>query len=334
MCSRAPSCAGSRRTSPRTCSGRRTARPRGMRTRSLVAPLFALRAVERGALVRTRGRRSTARRARVRRQDDRRRRSAPAASSTPPGPGRPSSPRWSASTLPIRAVGLHVNVTEPRKKVLEPLVQHIGRRLTLKQASNGTFIIGGGWPSRAGAAPGALLDDLGERRRQRRRRGPRDAEPRRRAARPHVDRGLGEHAATSSPSLGESAAVPGYFMCLAPTGFTLGPLVARMLAATHRRGRAAARATSRSRLGKDCAWIETTSPGAATGPRARPRSAPDESYDAERAPRAARAGTSTQGLHGVLINGTTGRVVLAVGRGAHGGRRERDRARSPGGSRS
>ncbi len=49
--------------------------------------------------------------------------------------------------LPTRAEGLHVNVTEPRPKVLEPLVQHIGRRLTLKQAENGTFIIGGGWPA-------------------------------------------------------------------------------------------------------------------------------------------------------------------------------------------
>jgi glycine/D-amino acid oxidase-like deaminating enzyme len=31
--------------------------------------------------------------------------------------------------------------------------------------------------------------------------------------------------------LGESAALPGYFVCMAPTGFTLGPLVARLLAA-------------------------------------------------------------------------------------------------------
>ena len=49
--------------------------------------------------------------------------------------------------LPLRAEGLHLNVTEPRERVLEPMVQHIGRRLTLKQASNGTFIIGGGWPA-------------------------------------------------------------------------------------------------------------------------------------------------------------------------------------------
>src|SRR5262245_52849085 len=54
--------------------------------------------------------------------------------------------------LPMRTMGLHVNVTEPRARLLEPMIQHIGRRLTLKQAYNGTFIIGGGWPSRE--APG------------------------------------------------------------------------------------------------------------------------------------------------------------------------------------
>ena len=53
----------------------------------------------------------------------------------------------------IRAEGLHLNVTEPREQVLVPMVQHIGRRLTLKQCANGTFIIGGGWPSRAEPAP-------------------------------------------------------------------------------------------------------------------------------------------------------------------------------------
>jgi len=54
--------------------------------------------------------------------------------------------------LPMGSLGLHVNVTEPRARLLEPMIQHIGRRLTLKQAHNGTFIIGGGWPSRE--APG------------------------------------------------------------------------------------------------------------------------------------------------------------------------------------
>ena len=50
--------------------------------------------------------------------------------------------------LPMGLSGLHVNVTEPREYFLKSMVQHIGRRLTLKQTANNTFIIGGGWPSR------------------------------------------------------------------------------------------------------------------------------------------------------------------------------------------
>ncbi len=33
-----------------------------------------------------------------------------------------------------------------------------------------------------------------------------------------------------TPIVGESSAVPGYFVCVATTGFTLMPLLARMLA--------------------------------------------------------------------------------------------------------
>ena len=54
---------------------------------------------------------------------------------------------------PLRSEGLHLNVTEPREHVLVPMVQHIGRRLTLKQTANNTFIIGGGWPSRPEPPP-------------------------------------------------------------------------------------------------------------------------------------------------------------------------------------
>ncbi len=43
------------------------------------------------------------------------------------------------------------------------MVQHIGRRLTLKQSANNTFIIGGGWPARPELAP-ARYSTLWERR--------------------------------------------------------------------------------------------------------------------------------------------------------------------------
>ena len=55
--------------------------------------------------------------------------------------------------LPVRSEGLHVNVTEPRPRMFHPMIQHIGRRLTLKQTEAGTFIIGGGWPTATAARP-------------------------------------------------------------------------------------------------------------------------------------------------------------------------------------
>ncbi len=87
-------------------------------------------------------------------------------------------------TLPMRAMGLHVNVTEPRARLLEPMIQHIGRRLTLKQAHNGTFIIGGGWPSRE--APGRWATTWESAAGQRRGRGRRRSRAARRPAPAHL----------------------------------------------------------------------------------------------------------------------------------------------------
>jgi glycine/D-amino acid oxidase-like deaminating enzyme len=132
--------------------------------------------------------------------------------------------------LPIRAEGLHVNVTEPRAKVLEPLLQHIGRRLTLKQAESGTFIIGGGWPARpeprptrystrweSAAGNAAVAVDVM----------PQLADVR------VVRMWTGVMAFTDDlqPVVGELGALPGYFALIATTGFTLSPMIARMLAA-------------------------------------------------------------------------------------------------------
>ncbi|MCP9487642.1 MAG: FAD-binding oxidoreductase [Gaiellaceae bacterium MAG52_C11] len=131
--------------------------------------------------------------------------------------------------LPIRAEGLHLNVTEPRERVLEPMVQHIGRRLTLKQATNGTFIIGGGWPANPEPAPARfsttwestagnvavavrvlpLLADV------------------------KIVRtwsGVMAFTADLAPLVGESARLPGFHTLIATTGFTLSPLLAQLLA--------------------------------------------------------------------------------------------------------
>lgn len=131
--------------------------------------------------------------------------------------------------LPLCAEGLHVNVTEPREPMLTPMVQHIGRRLTLKQTANGTFIIGGGWPARPEAAPGRysvrwrsaagnaavalrVMPALADVRVT------------------HMWAGVWASTDDFNPIIGEFGHRAGYFACIAPTGFTLGPIVARMLA--------------------------------------------------------------------------------------------------------
>ena len=124
---------------------------------------------------------------------------------------------------------LQVSVTEPRSAILPQLIQHIGRRLTLKQTPHGSFVIGGGW---AGG-----LDPPSQR------------------ATPRVDSivgnawvavrtlpalqrlrlvrswaGVGANTPDWGPILGECRGARGFYMLFAGVGFTLGPLCARLLA--------------------------------------------------------------------------------------------------------
>jgi glycine/D-amino acid oxidase-like deaminating enzyme len=193
----------------------------------LAAPLFALRAAERGAVIRT-GVEVTGIEpgflVRTSGGPVRARRIVNAA-----GAWANELAATSGLTLPTRAEGLHVNVTEPRQKVLEPLVQHIGRRLTLKQTSDGTFIIGGGWPSRAERPPArysARWESTAGNAAVAVRVMPSLADVR------LVRTWTGVLAFTHDlqPVLGESRSLPGYFTCLATTGFTLSPMIASMLA--------------------------------------------------------------------------------------------------------
>jgi len=131
--------------------------------------------------------------------------------------------------FPIRREGLHVNVTESRPPLLPSMVQHIGRRLTLKQTEYGGFIIGGGWPTAASGYPrrypttwqsaaGNLRVAL-------------DVVPALETVRV-VRTWSGVIAFTDdlSPIVGESARVPGYFACVSTTGFTFSPIFARQVA--------------------------------------------------------------------------------------------------------
>jgi glycine/D-amino acid oxidase-like deaminating enzyme len=130
--------------------------------------------------------------------------------------------------FPVCSEGLHVNVTEARPRLFTPLIQHIGRRLTLKQNDAGTFIIGGGWPTGYAAerryptlwssAAGNVAVAL-------------DVVPA--LADVRVVRtwsGVIVFTEDYSPIVGESQSVPGFHACIASTGFTFSPLFARQLA--------------------------------------------------------------------------------------------------------
>ncbi|MET0237229.1 MAG: FAD-dependent oxidoreductase [Kibdelosporangium sp.] len=132
--------------------------------------------------------------------------------------------------FPVRSEGLHVNVTEPRPPMFRPMIQHIGRRLTLKQTENDTFIIGGGWPTPATAPPRRYPTSW-------------HSAAGNTAVAVSVVPGLADVRVVRtwsgvivftddfSPVVGESAAVPGFHACVSSTGFTFGPMFARQLAA-------------------------------------------------------------------------------------------------------
>lgn len=131
--------------------------------------------------------------------------------------------------FPIRREGLHVNVTEARAELLPSMVQHIGRRLTLKQTHHGSFIIGGGWPTPSTDYPRRYPTTW------------RSAAGNLRVALDIVPQledvrvlrtwsGIIAFTDDYSPIVGESAQVPGYYACVASTGFTFSPIYARRIA--------------------------------------------------------------------------------------------------------
>jgi glycine/D-amino acid oxidase-like deaminating enzyme len=132
-------------------------------------------------------------------------------------------------SLPISRMLLHVNVTERYEYNLKYLVQHIGRRLTLKQAEAGNYLIGGGWPARSdmnmgrykvrwdsGAGNVAVAKDV--------------IPELQNAKIIRMWAGSMPFVLDMMPIIGEVSKVPGYYICIATTGFTLLPLLAQVLA--------------------------------------------------------------------------------------------------------
>jgi glycine/D-amino acid oxidase-like deaminating enzyme len=201
---------------------------------ALAAPLFALRAVEAGASIRTHAEVTAI-------EVDPDGGAQRFAVTTAAGPIRAhrivnAAGAWANELaalagleLPLRSEGLHLNVTEPREHVLVPMVQHIGRRLTLKQTENDTFIIGGGWPARSETRPrrySTTWESMAGNVAVAMRVMPLLADVR------IVRTWSGVMAFTDdlAPVVGESRRLPGYHTLIATTGFTMSPLMARLLA--------------------------------------------------------------------------------------------------------
>jgi glycine/D-amino acid oxidase-like deaminating enzyme len=131
--------------------------------------------------------------------------------------------------LPLDRGVLQMNVTEPAPPFLPHLVQHVGRRVTLKQANNGNVIIGGGWPGRLDEADHMhlRLDSV-----QGNLAVACDLVPSLSGL--HLLRswpGIVTRIADGNPVLGAMPGVPGFLFALGiPNGYTLGPICGRLVA--------------------------------------------------------------------------------------------------------
>lgn len=129
--------------------------------------------------------------------------------------------------LPVTGAPIQVSVTEPASPLIRHLMYHAAGMLTVKQATNGNVLIGGGWPARA--LPGGRLSP----------------DPRSMAANiglacaavPAIAPlrlvrtwpGRVNETPDALPVLGEHPRMPGLFTAAFPwMGFTCGPITARI----------------------------------------------------------------------------------------------------------
>jgi glycine/D-amino acid oxidase-like deaminating enzyme len=136
--------------------------------------------------------------------------------------------------LPLFSVGLTMNATEKAIPVVAHLIQHVGRKLSLKQTDDGNLLIGGGWGARlrqkqgrwsADESPQLLLDSvIGNLRTAA------DVVPLVRNLR-LIRTWTGTTCITADqlPVLGEVKQAPGFFIAAGGSGFTYGPTYARLM---------------------------------------------------------------------------------------------------------
>lgn len=130
--------------------------------------------------------------------------------------------------VPVFGAPLQMIVTEPVQPIVSGLVAHADRHLTLKQAANGSVIIGGGWT--------ATLDPVHRRPRPLRE----SLEGNLWVAQRVVPALRKMHVVRSwaamninidgAPIIGEHPAQPGFFNAVSSNGYTLGPMIGRITA--------------------------------------------------------------------------------------------------------
>lgn len=143
--------------------------------------------------------------------------------------------QMAGSVLPVSPVGLTMTATARSAPLVSHLVQHAGRRLSMKQTREGNVLIGGGWPARLHQEhglvdlerkPDLLLSSLA---------GNMAAAA---AVVPGVAHlpvlrvwtGMTALVADQLPLIGEVPRAPGAFIATGGSAFTLGPTYARVLA--------------------------------------------------------------------------------------------------------
>lgn len=136
--------------------------------------------------------------------------------------------------LPLFAVGLTMNATEKVQPVVKHLIQHVGRKLSLKQTDDGNLLIGGGWSAQLQQKQGRWSQDQSPLLRLDSVRGnlrtAAEVVPMVRNLR-LIRSWTGTTCITADqlPVLGEVAQAPGFFVAAGGSGFTYGPTYARLM---------------------------------------------------------------------------------------------------------
>lgn len=137
--------------------------------------------------------------------------------------------------LPISPVGLTMSATARNAPLIKHLVQHAGRRLSMKQTPEGNVLIGGGWPAALHQSAGVVDLDLKPTLQMKSLAGNMAAAA---VVVPAVARlpvlrvwtGITALVADQLPLLGEVPKSAGLFVAAGGSAFTLGPTYARILA--------------------------------------------------------------------------------------------------------